>query len=1298
VQRVLPAGAPQVAEIDAGTLAGDALLERVSQAYQRPFDFERGPLLRVELFRGAAEQVLLLTVHHLVYDGWSLWLLVNELPTAYRALRQGRVPALAPLAVTYRDFVEWQRAFVGSPQGQTELRYWETQLRGDNPPLQLPADLSRPRSPGHCGGSVRIDFGPALAAGLARFGQARRATLYTLLLAAYFALLRRYGNEDDITVGTLAAGSRREEADFAGVVGYLVNPLAIRCEVPADQSFTQLLEGVKDRVFDALDHQDYPFSKIVEHLNPRRDTSRAPVFQTVFSVQRLQVLPALAAFLVGAGQQGASLDAGDCTLLPAAVPVGESRFDLAVDVVVAGDTVFANFLYASDLFRPAAVERIARHFRTLVQACIEQPDVPISSLPLLSTEERHALLALRNATARAVPDQCLADLFEDAARRYPGNVAVRCGAQALSYRELDRRANQVAHGLAARGAHAGARITIAVARSVEMLVGLLAVAKLKATYVPVDPGFPAERVQWMLEDARVSFMLTQSALASRWAGQGFTSILLDASDPPADADAGRAPLRPAGDGLSYVIYTSGSTDRPKGVQVSHRNVANFLFAMQELLQLDARDVLLAVTTLSFDIAVLELFLPLVHGGTVVVADEATTVDAQALGAAIERWSPTWMQATPATWQMLLAGGWTGHMGLSVLCGGEALSATLAADLLARGRALWNVYGPIETTVWSVAHKVEPADLQEAAGFVPIGRPIANTVAFVLDTQRQLVADGTAGELYLGGLGVAQGYRGRDDLTAERFVRIPEVYPDGVLYRTGDLVRWRNCGVLEFLGRADQQLKVRGFRIEPGEIESVLLEHPAVQEAVAVCREDRPGDQRLIAYVAYQAPERAAGGDAQDTVAQWRAIWDGTYRDDRSSVTDGATNLAGWRNSYDGQPLPAHEMQQWLAETVDRILARRPRRVMEIGCGTGMLLLRIAPRCQAYLACDLSEQAVAQVQTQLRATDLRGCDVRLGVGSALQVPPGLEPGSLDCVVLNSVIQYFPDAAYLREVLQLWRPYLRDGGCFFIGDVRNYALDPVFHGTVALFQKGGDADVGQWRDELHMRADRDSELTVDPRFFAGLAPALVCSVKGGSARNELTKFRYDAVLGFGDTAVPVAPAQWHSWDAALDGMALLVGDAADAIGISGVPDARVAADCSQVQALLAAQLKAALKARLPEYMCPGRIEVLRQLPKTPNRKVDRGAPQSAQLPAGDMERRVAAIWCEVLGLPAVGLDDNFFDLGGHSFLAARARVLLERAFGEAAQRVPVLLVPILVVATSNTSGSDITALLPHVSQTY
>ncbi|WP_175426076.1 non-ribosomal peptide synthetase [Ralstonia pseudosolanacearum] len=1389
-QRVLPECRLGVEIVEVSALRGEGLARHVSEAYQRPFDLERGPLVRVELFRGAAEQVLLLTVHHLVYDGWSLWLLVDELIAAYRDLAQGRAPALAAPGATYRDFVEWQRAFLPSDEARAQADYWVRQLQDADQPLQLPVDFARPKVPSHRGGNVLIDMGPHLAAKLTRFGQARQATLYATLLAAYVALLRRYGDESVITVGTLAAGSKRQDPEFAGMVGYFVNPLAIRCEISDELTFGDVLAIVKGQVLDALDHQDYPFSKLVERLKPKRDTSRSPIFQTLFTVQRPQVALDLGAFLVGAPHEGAAISAGGCRFEPIPVPVGESRFDLSVDIVATGGTVMAHFLYAEDLFRRDSVEEIGRHFAALLEACIDAPDRPIRSLPLLSQAERRRLLDTRNDTALDIPDTCLADLFEASVTRYPDKTAARFGAQSLTYRELNARANAVANELASRGAHAKSLIGIAVTRSLEMLVGLLAVAKLKAAYVPIDPSYPADRIQWMLEDAEVAFMLTQAQLAPRWRDAGGECLLLDRPATPAGAGAERPAVAPGGDGTAYVIYTSGSSGRPKGVQVSHRNLTNFLFAMRSLLGMHAEDVLLAVTTLSFDIAGLELYLPLVCGGTVVIADAATTTDGQALSAEIARTSPTWMQATPATWQMLLAAGWAGGSGLSILCGGEALPSTLAATLLPRCRALWNVYGPTETTIWSVAHKVGPADVQDAATVVPIGRPIANTVIFILDEHGQLVPDGTPGELCIGGLGVSQGYRGRADLTAERFVRLPELGASGLLYRTGDLARWRRDGQLEFLGRADQQLKVRGFRIEPGEIESVLLDDPEVQEAVVVCREDQPGDRRLVAYVSQCAAEHDTHADArapsQDTVAGWRSIWDSTYGAFRADAAAGdpVTNLAGWRNSYDNARVPRADMLEWLAETVSKVLSRRPRDVMEIGCGTGMLLLRIAPHCASYTACDLSAEAIRYVGEQLPGR-VANCQVRLSVGSAFEIPPGLMPGSLDCILLNSVIQYFPDAAYLREVLVRWRPYLRAGGCFFIGDVRNHALDPVFHGSVSLFQKGREVTAGEWYEDMLTREARDSELTVAPRFFVGAAAGLpgvtsvVCLAKEGLARNEITKFRYDVVIGVDEAAVPVEPPRWHAWDAERDSSAtlsrMLAEERADVVGLTGVVDPRADLDRRQVQALLRApadarvatvleavtastadcdpqrigeiatshgfvaycggrgadlggrfdvvlhrlsarrtgvdyvplftaahlapkseaadselfnlpnfakrrdaltgRLKAALGARLPEYLRPTAIEVLRQLPKTPNGKINRAAlpaPQlrrntrsTSQAPSGESERRVAAIWCEVLGVGTVGIDDNFFDLGGHSFLGARARVLLEREFGEAAR---------------------------------
>ena len=688
----------------------------------------------------ALPAVLFANLHHSIADGWSQEILLRE-------LRGGMLP---PLPVQYADYAVWER-------GQTEalaaqLEWWKRELSGDLPPLDLPLDRPRPLRQRHRGAGLPVRIPAALRPG---------ATPFMVLLAAFQALLHRLSGQDDIRVGAPVANRQRIETE--GLIGLFASTVVLRTRFGDSLSFSELIERVKGTVLAVFPHQDLPFGKLVEELQPVRDPSRTPLFQAMLAVQ-----PSLSV---------------------EEIATGTAKLELTL--AVRPDEGWGWIEYDTDLFDRTTVSRWAIYFSNLLSA---DPETPVADLPLLGPEEQAQILIEWNDTAGAVPDVCVHHLFEAQARKTPDAVAVTAGDRNLTYQELNARADDFARGLAP-----GVGCALHADRSIDMLVFLLGILKAGAFYVPLDPSYPEERLRWMME-----------AVGMR------------------------------GEGLAYTIFTSGSTGRPKGVQVPHRALVSFLLSMAERPGLKPEDTLLAVTTLSFDIAALELLLPLIVGARVVIADRETASDGARLAAEIERVGVTVLQATPATWRMLIDSGWKGSPNLTALCGGETLPRELARDLLPRTAAVWNLYGPTETTVWSAVHRVEGADRT-----VPIGRPIANTTFHLVDRNFQLVPVGVPGELLIGGAGVARGYAGRPDLTAERF--LPG--PDGSrLYRTGDVARLLADGNLEILGRIDHQVKVRGFRIELEEVEAALEACPGVGRAVAAVR-----DGSLVAWVVGQHP-------------------------------------------------------------------------------------------------------------------------------------------------------------------------------------------------------------------------------------------------------------------------------------------------------------------------------------------------------------------------------------------------------------------------------------------------------------
>ncbi|KRD73971.1 non-ribosomal peptide synthetase [Lysobacter sp. Root983] len=831
---------PSAVPIERHDLRALPASERESAAFalaraeaRRAFDLARGPLLRALLVQVDDERYLFtLNAHHIAVDGWSLGVLHEELRQLYSAYQAGAASPLPELPVQYVDYTLWQRELLEGPTLQTQLDYWRQRLAGPLPVLELPGDRARPPVQSYRGDVLRSMLSMQTWDAIKRLSRQEGATPFMIVLAAYQTLLMRYSGQHDLVVGVGVANRRREELE--PLAGFFVNTLALRNDLSGNPTFRTLLAQVKDTTLGAYSHQDLPAERLIEELQPERSLSHAPLFQTMLFFQNF---PSEESDLAGLSLVPVDFD----TINP-----GTARSDLALFASEHEDGLALFFEYASDLFDAATIEAFSAHFQQLLRSIADDPDQRIGELEILPPEARQRLLSEWNDTALDAPvDTPLHRLFERQAERRPDAIAVECGAQRLSYAELDAQADALARALAARGVGPGELVGLFVERSPRMLVGLLGVLKAGAAYVPMDPSYPAERLGYMVEDARMRLIVSERALQAQLPACDCEPLWLDDLDaaPGARVDSGVGP-----EDLAYVIFTSGSTGRPKGVQIPHRAAVNFLSAVAREPGLGEDDVMCAVTTLSFDIAVLELLLPLSVGARIALADRATAADGAALARLIDSAGASAMQATPATWRMLLDAGWRGRAQLRLLCGGEALPRELADRLLAHGAQLWNLYGPTETTVWSAVERVRADDAA-----VSIGRPLANTEIHIVDARGQLVPVGVPGELLIGGLGVARGYLARPELSAEKFV--PDRYGARIgarLYRTGDLARRLRDGRIEVLGRIDHQVKLRGFRIELGEIEAVLAEHPQVGQAVVVCREDRPGDKRLVAYVIGQA--------------------------------------------------------------------------------------------------------------------------------------------------------------------------------------------------------------------------------------------------------------------------------------------------------------------------------------------------------------------------------------------------------------------------------------------------------------
>ncbi|HET7463473.1 MAG TPA: amino acid adenylation domain-containing protein, partial [Longimicrobium sp.] len=854
-QRIAPADAGfQLAEHDLNGVADAAAeLGRVAAREARaPFDLERGPLIRGRLVRLAADDhLLLLTLHHIVSDGWSMGVLTRELSTLYDAFRRGEPDPLPPLEVQYADYAIWQRRWVEGPVLREQAEYWTQTLAGAPELLELPTDHPRPAERDHAGASLPVELDEALTAGLKALSRRHGATLFMTLLAGWAAVLGRLSGQDDVVVGTPTANRGRREVE--GLIGFFVNTLALRVDLSGAPTVAELLERVKARALGAQQHQDIPFEQVVERVDPARSLAHHPLFQVMFTWQNAP----------GRRPEGPGL-----AQAPLERPEhATAEFDLTLTLSERGGKIAGSVEYATSLFARETVERWVGYLRRVLEEMAADESRPVERLALMPPSERQRVVEEWNRTAAAYPESCIHELFEAQARRAPDAAAVVFEDEQLTRAELNRRANRLAHHLRSLGVGPDVRVGICVERSPEMVVGLLAVLKAGGAYVPLDPSYPDDRLRYMLVDSAPAAVLTQAHLGGRMralvaeaAAQAATGGGKEAGVPllRLDADAGAWAHRPETDppraGLlpahpAYVIYTSGSTGAPKGVVVEHRSVCGQLAAVRGAFGTTANDRVLQFVSVTFDVSVEEIFGALLGGAAVVLRDDGWVEGARAFWERCERHRVTLVDLPTRFWQLLLddpAAAVPACLRLLVI-GGEAVEPGALREWFGRAGhrpRLLNAYGPTETTINATLQEVP----DDPGAWRAVGRPMANTRVYVLDARGEPVPVGVAGELCIGGAGVARGYLGRAELTAERFVADPfGPQPGARLYRTGDLVRWRADGALEYLGRNDRQVKIRGFRIEPGEIEARLLEHAGVREAAVVTREDAPGEKRLVAY-------------------------------------------------------------------------------------------------------------------------------------------------------------------------------------------------------------------------------------------------------------------------------------------------------------------------------------------------------------------------------------------------------------------------------------------------------------------
>ncbi len=829
-------------QIDARGQDWEEIRRRAADLLKRPFDLERGPLFRATLFsRSPSEHVLLLAMHHLVCDGWSYWMMLDELRRLYAAGGDTSRAGLPPLSHTYEDFVRWQAQRLAGPEGERLWAYWREQLAGPLPELQLPTDW--PRQPGAPieGASVSFRLSPELSEGLRALARAEGVTLYIMLLAGFQVLLHRVTSQRDLLVGSPMTGEGRSRAEFSGVVGFMLDTLVLRGRLEPTESFRAHLARTRQAVHGALDHQGLPLPLLTERLRPQRTGADAALFQVLFALQRPHQFEEVI-HLLTPGEQGTRVDVGGLPLEPFELPQQESQRDLWLELWDARPTLSGTFKYNARLFERATVERMVGHFQTMLESILADPSTPLERLPMLTPRERHQLLVEWNQQGESFSGTaCMHELFDAQARETPHAVAVVAGGERVTYAELDRRSSQLAARLRALGVGPEARVGVCLGRDADLITALLAILKAGAAYVPLDPAYPPERLRFMLEDSSARLTMTRPEYAPLL--QGTASQLVDVG-----ANSTEEALRPAAPSgvtpshLAYIIYTSGSTGRPKGVAIEHRSAVAFLAWARDVFGPEQRAGILASTSVCFDLSIFEIFLPLTTGGKIVLADNALALPS--LEGADE---VTLINTVPSAMAELVAGRGVPDSVRTVNLAGEALHRKLVEDIYQSTRAeqVYNLYGPSEDTTYSTFALMD----REQRRSPPIGRPVRHTRAYVLDGRLQPVPVGVPGELFVGGSGLARGYLGRPERTAERFIPDPfSAEPGARMYRTGDLARYLADGTLEYLGRVDHQVKIRGFRIELGEVEQVAARFPGVGEIAVKAESDPEGRPYLVAYV------------------------------------------------------------------------------------------------------------------------------------------------------------------------------------------------------------------------------------------------------------------------------------------------------------------------------------------------------------------------------------------------------------------------------------------------------------------
>ena len=1149
-----------------------------------PFDLSRAPLLRAHVVRFSAEEhVLFINVHHIVADGSSMGLIAEELSRLYAAA--DNFACLPELPAQYLDYSLWHRSMLDAPRVENDLAEWTERLQ-DLPLLELPMDRPRSAPRSWQGHTLRWKFERELSSGVRELGRSHGTTLFMTIATGMAALLSRYSGQEDVLLGFLNAS--RNRAEIRDVVGYFVNTQVLRADCHADPSFIELLYRVRQALLWAYSRSDIPFERLVQSLHLKRTAEYNPVFQALVAEQKVA---------------WKSLSLAGLDVVPERVCNGTSKFDLSL-YHEDGQEITGWLECNADIFDHATGQRVVDHFAALMRAALQSPNLPISQLRLLSKEEERVLTVDWNHTEAEYPREAtIQSLFEKKAIECPGSIALVSNGKEITLQELNANANQITRNLQRLGVRPGQLVGICLPRSATMIAALLGLLKAGAAYVPLDPNYPPERLRFIGQDSRVSLIVASAESAARLPALPIQILCVDALVPEQNSTI--VPTDVTSRSPAYVLYTSGSTGKPRGVMGSHRGVINRLAWMWREFPFVSGERCAIKTSLNFVDSVSEIFGPLLAGVPALLIDDAAVKDPARLIDELRKGEVTRLVLVPSLLRALLDAddAITTRLCKLKYCisSGEALASELIERFYKRlpHVQLLNLYGSTEVAADVTCFRAQPGDM----GL--IGTPIANTRAYILDAHGNPVPIGVTGELYIGGEGLALGYQNDAILTAARFVPDPfSSDPHSRLYRTGDRARYRSDRNIEYRGRTDQQVKLCGHRVELGEVEAALNTHPGVEQCAVVLHHDRLTEPRMVAYV---VPERSygsksSGGAGDDSGAsEWQQVWDENYRKQNASA-EASFNINGWNSSYTGLPIPEAEMREWVEGTVRRVQASNAKRVLEVGCGSGLLTLRLAPEAERYVGTDFSPVALENLSQEVARRNLPQVQLLRRMADDFT---GFADGSFDVVILNSIVQYFESIDYLLRVLQGALRVLRPDGAIFIGDVRSLPLLKAFHTSVQLHRAAKQDTLTTLRERVAKRVTHEYELVIDPEFFRRFAATLPEAAiriewKEGSAHNEMTCFRYDVTLVLrarNHDPLRVKRLIYRDRSSLAELQAAAKDFDGDRIELNGVPNARVCQavraaallDTSAEDALLA-DIKAQLKASVDQPVDPADLSKL------------------------------------------------------------------------------------------------------------